>query len=75
MILDITGVSVVDSYVGNALISLWRATQLMGCQVVVSGIRPEVAQVIVGLGISFSNIVTYATLQTAIQAILAKKLS
>ena len=42
----------------------------MGARVILTGIRPEVAQVLVSLGITFNEIVTYATLQTAITALL-----
>jgi rsbT co-antagonist protein RsbR len=70
VIIDITGVPVVDTQVANALISAGNAVKLMGARVILTGIRPEVAQVLVSLGITFNEIVTYATLQTAITALL-----
>lgn len=65
-IVDITGVSVVDTQVANALIHAAQAVQLLGAQVVITGIRPEVAQILVSLGVDLSGIVTRATLQSGI---------
>jgi rsbT co-antagonist protein RsbR len=65
-ILDITGVPVVDTQVANVLISAAQAVRLLGAQVVLTGIRPEVAQTLVGLGIDLSSIVTRSTLQSGI---------
>jgi rsbT co-antagonist protein RsbR len=66
VILDITGVSVVDTQVANGLIRAAQAVQLLGAQVVLTGIRPEVAQTLVGLGVDLRAIVTRATLQSGI---------
>lgn len=66
VILDITGVPIVDTQVANALIRAAQAVRLLGAQIVLTGIRPEVAQTLVGLGIDLRNIVTHSTLQTAI---------
>jgi rsbT co-antagonist protein RsbR len=68
-ILDITGVRLVDTLVANALIRAAEAVQLLGAQLVLTGIRPEVAQTLVGLGLDLRGIVTYSTLQTAIAAV------
>jgi PAS domain S-box-containing protein len=65
-ILDITGVPVVDTHVANALIYAARSVKLLGAQVVLSGIRPEVAQTLVGLGVELTGIVTSSTLQNGI---------
>jgi len=66
LLLDITGVPVVDTFVAQGLIQMVQATRLLGCEVVLVGIRPEVAQAIVGLGLSFSDVVTRSTLQSGI---------
>lgn len=50
LVLDITGVPVVDTEVAQGLVQVVQAAQLLGCKVVLVGIRPEVAQAIVGLG-------------------------
>jgi anti-anti-sigma regulatory factor len=53
MIIDITGVPIVDTQVANALIQATQAVRLLGARVMLSGVRPEVAQTLVGLGVDF----------------------
>jgi rsbT co-antagonist protein RsbR len=65
-IVDITGVSVVDTQVANALLQAARAVTLLGAKVVLTGIRPEVAQALVGLGVELHGLVTRSTLQSGI---------
>jgi anti-anti-sigma factor len=65
-ILDITGVSVVDTQVANALIRAAQAVRLLGAQVMLTGISPQVAQTLVQLGADLSSITTYSSLQTGI---------
>ncbi len=65
-ILDITGVQVVDTQVANALLRAAQAVRLLGAQVIITGIRPEVAQTLVGLGLDLGGITTLATLQSGI---------
>lgn len=67
VILDITGVAVVDTQVANGLIRAAQAVQLLGAQVILTGIRPEVAQTLVGLNVNLTGIVTLATLQRGVQ--------
>lgn len=66
VILDITGVTVVDTQVANSLVQAARAVQLLGAQVVLTGIRPEVAQTLVGLGVDLGQLVTWSSMQTGI---------
>lgn len=66
-ILDISGVPTVDSMVAQHLIKTVNATRLMGAECIISGIRPEIAQTIVHLGIDLSNVVTKATLASALK--------
>lgn len=66
-ILDISGVMAVDSLVAQHLIKTVNATRLMGAECIISGIRPEIAQTIVHLGIDLSGIVTKATLASALR--------
>ena len=66
LILDITGVPIVDTQVALGLMQIVQAAQLLGCKVTLVGIRPEVAQAIVGLGISLTGVETLGTLQTGI---------
>jgi rsbT co-antagonist protein RsbR len=66
-ILDITGVPAVDTQVAQHILKTVMAAQLMGAQCIISGIRPQIAQTIVSLGIEFGEIVTKANLSDALQ--------
>lgn len=66
-ILDISGVPTVDSLVSQHLMKTVTATRLLGAECIISGIKPEIAQTVVHLGIDLSNIVTKATLASALQ--------
>jgi rsbT co-antagonist protein RsbR len=66
-ILDISGVPTVDSLVAQHLIKTVSATRLMGAECIISGIRAEIAQTIVHLGIDLSNITTKASLASALK--------
>ena len=68
LLLDITAVPVVDSQVAHGLIVTVQAGRLLGAEVMLVGIRPEVAQAIVGLGLNLGGIRTFSDLQTALQA-------
>lgn len=70
VILDITGVPTVDTNVANVLLQAAQATGLLGARVILCGIRPEVAQVAVNLGINFSSLMPCHDLQAAIQRAL-----
>jgi rsbT co-antagonist protein RsbR len=65
-ILDISGVPAVDSLVAQHLMKTVSATRLMGAECIISGIRPEIAQTVVHLGINLSDIVTKASLASAL---------
>jgi PAS domain S-box-containing protein len=65
-ILDITGVSVVDTQVAQALISAAQAVRLLGAQVMLTGIQPQIAQTLVHLGVDLSSLVTRGSLQSGI---------
>lgn len=66
VILDVTGVSIIDTQVASALTSAAQAVRLLGAKVIMTGIKPEVAQTVVGLGVDLSGISTRGTLQTGI---------
>lgn len=65
-IIDISGVPAVDSLVAQHLIKTVSATRLMGAECIISGIRPEIAQTIVHLGIDLSSIITKSTMASAL---------
>jgi rsbT co-antagonist protein RsbR len=66
-ILDISGVPAVDSLVAQHLIKTVSATRLMGAECIISGIRPEIAQTVVHLGIDLSGVVTKSSLASALK--------
>lgn len=63
---DVTGVLQADTQVAEALLSLAGATRLLGAEMVLVGIRPEMAQVLVTLGDRFGQIPTAGTLQSGL---------
>ncbi|MGN6566464.1 MAG: STAS domain-containing protein [Flavipsychrobacter sp.] len=66
-ILDISGVPAVDSLVAQHLIKTVSATRLMGAECIISGIRPEIAQTVVHLGIDLSSVITKSSLASALK--------
>jgi methyl-accepting chemotaxis protein len=70
LILDIQGVPAVDSAVANHLIQITKATSLMGCTCIVTGISPEIAQSLVNLGIDLGDILTQANLKDGVRTSL-----
>jgi len=67
IILDILGVAVVDSAVANHLIKISGATKLMGCNCIITGISPSIAQALVHLGIDLKEIITRTTLKDGLE--------
>jgi rsbT co-antagonist protein RsbR len=73
VLLDITGVAVVDTNVANHLMQTARAASLLGSQVVLVGISAEVAQTLVQLGLDLGRLVTLSNLQSGIEHALAQQ--
>ena len=71
-IIDITGVPTVDTLVAQHLLKTVTAIRLMGADCIISGIRPQIAQTIVHLGIDLQGITTKATLADALQLAMKK---
>ena len=71
-IIDITGVPTVDTLVAQHLMKTIAAARLMGADCIISGIRPQIAQTIVHLGIDLQGITTKATLADALQLAMKK---
>jgi rsbT co-antagonist protein RsbR len=65
-IIDITGVPAVDTQVAQHLLKTVVAARLMGAECIISGIRPQIAQTIVALGIQFGDVATKASLADAL---------
>ena len=66
-ILDISGVAVVDTAVANHLIKITKATRLMGCESIISGVSPSIAQTIVELGIDVGTMKTTTDMKAALE--------
>lgn len=71
-IIDITGVPTVDTLTAQHLLKTITATRLMGAECIISGIRPQIAQTIVHLGVDLSGVITKATMSSALQLALQK---
>jgi rsbT co-antagonist protein RsbR len=71
-IIDITGVPAVDTQVAQHILKTVVAARLMGADCIISGIRPQIAQTIVALGIEFGDIATKASLADALRYVLAR---
>lgn len=66
-IMDISGVAVVDTAVANHFIKITKATKLMGCTCLVSGVSPSIAQTMVQLGVNVGEVQANATLRDALE--------
>ena len=71
-IIDITGVPTVDTLVAQHLLKTITASRLMGAECIISGIRPQIAQTIVHLGINLEDVITKAKLSDAFALALQK---
>jgi rsbT co-antagonist protein RsbR len=71
-IIDITGVPVVDTLVAQHLLKTVAAARLMGAECMISGIRPQIAQTIIHLGVDLSDVITKATLADAFSLTLRR---
>jgi anti-anti-sigma regulatory factor len=73
VLLDITGVPLVDTQVANSLLQAARAATLLGARVTLVGVRPEIAQSIVGLGIELRHLASKPSLAAALQSLLKER--
>jgi rsbT co-antagonist protein RsbR len=71
-IIDITGVPTVDTLTAQHLLKTVAAARLMGADCIISGIRPQIAQTIVHLGVELGSVVTKATLADAFAVALQR---
>jgi rsbT co-antagonist protein RsbR len=72
-VIDITGVPTVDTLVAQHLLKTVAAAQLMGAECIISGIRPQIAQTIVHLGIDLAGVATKASLSDAFALALRRR--
>jgi DNA-binding LacI/PurR family transcriptional regulator/anti-anti-sigma regulatory factor len=73
VLIDVTGVALVDRHVANALIRAALALKLLGAQVMLTGIRPEMAQTLVSLGLDLRSIMTHRDVQSGIAYALERR--
>jgi len=66
VLLDITGVPIVDTGVAHYILQAAKAVRLLGAEIVLVGVRAEIAQTLVQLGVSLSDLTTHANLQAGI---------
>jgi rsbT co-antagonist protein RsbR len=71
VILDVTGLPIIDTHAARSLMQASHAVRLLGAQTMLAGIRPEVAQTLVSLGVDLSDVPAYAGLREAV-AMLAR---
>lgn len=69
IVIDLSGVPIIDTMVANHLLKVIEALKLVGINVILTGIRPEIAQTIVNLGIRLDGISTFSSLHQAIKSI------
>lgn len=72
VILDVTGVPLIDTMVARALLQAAQAIKLLGAQTIIVGLRPELAQTITGLGVNLVGLVTRADLQDGLTYAMQK---
>ena len=72
-IIDITGVPTVDTLVAQHLLKTVAAARLMGADCIISGIRPQIAQTIVHLGVNLGDVITKATMADAVDLALRRQ--
>ena len=69
-LLDITGVPAIDTQTAQHLIETISAVRLLGAEVILTGVRPVIAQTLVHLGIDLSNVITRASLSAGLRMAL-----
>jgi len=72
VIIDITGVASMDTEVANHLVKTVKAASLLGCTCIITGIRPEVAQTMIHLGINFGELITKRDMQEGLKYCLER---
>jgi anti-anti-sigma factor len=69
VLLDVTGVPLIDTHVAGMLIQLAQMLRLLGARTILVGVRPEIAQSIVALGVNLDQLTTYSSLMAALAAL------
>ncbi|PLT32898.1 STAS domain-containing protein [Bacillus sp. V5-8f] len=69
LIIDFFGIVTIDSEVANHIFNVYKVLRLLGIQVIATGIRPDLATKVIGGGMDFSSIRTFANVKQAIESI------
>ena len=72
VLIDLTGIDVIDTMTANHLISMIRAGQLLGAYCVVTGMNPEIAQTLVGIGVDLGEVQTLRSLKDGLRHCLLR---
>jgi len=72
VILDVTGVSFIDTIVGGFLLEMVNAVRLLGCDVIMTGIKPDIAHTLVKLGVDFNAVTIKRDLETGLKFAISK---
>ncbi|WP_100372053.1 STAS domain-containing protein [Bacillus sp. FJAT-45037] len=75
LVIDLSGVPIIDTMVANQIFQVVSGLELIGTNVGLSGIRPEIAQTAIQLGINFKHLKTYSSLAQALSKIMGSKQS
>ncbi len=73
LVLDITGVTVVDTAVASHLIKVAKAAALLGCRAILTGVSPAIAQTMVELGIDLGSVQTTSTIKSALRGLIESR--
>lgn len=73
VIVDVTGIEIIDTTTADLFARVTRAVQLLGCQASISGMRPAVARTMVDLGLSLESTPSYRSLRQALEATLVER--
>ncbi|WP_368072797.1 STAS domain-containing protein [Bacillus sp. FJAT-27225] len=71
--IDLSGVPIIDTMVANHIFKVVNALKLIGIESILTGIRPEIAQTMVNIGIEITGISTFGSLHHAVRYLQAKK--
>ncbi len=72
LIIDLSGVPIVDTMVANEIFQVISSLKLIGVDTILTGVRPEIAQSVVQIGINFKDVIIMSNLQRAIESLQAK---
>jgi len=75
VIVDLTGVEVIDTSTADRFLKLARSVNLLGARCLITGIQPAVAQTLVELGVEFGSLETHRNLKNALQACVVQNRS